>query len=84
MFILLHFIQRIRRRDTGLPEPIGLCNLFSVLATVAATTYSIWALAFPPVSNVANWAFVFAALVVMIGYRVALRWKHIWRPEEKQ
>lgn len=84
LFILLHFIQFLRRRDTGLPEPTGLCVLFSVFATVIAVTYSICLFAFPPVSNVANWVFVSAALVVMIGYRVALRWKHVWRPEEKQ
>ncbi len=84
MNIFYWLIAAYRYRDTGLSEPIGLSVLFSVLALVVATTYSIWSLAFPPIHSAVNWIFMSAALVIMIGYRVTLRWRHVWRPEEKQ
>ncbi len=73
-----------RHRDIGSEEPIRLIVIFGTLALSAAIAYSIWALIFPQVPEAVNWIFVFIAFGVLAGYRVALRWKHIWRPEEKK
>jgi len=66
--------------DLRLPEPIGLCGIFGLLALIAATAYSIWALLFPPVPTVASWAFVFTAFAIIVSFRQLLRVKHAWQP----
>ena len=73
-----------RHRDTGIQEPFRLLVVFSPLALSAAIAYSIYALVSPPVPEVAKWVFIFIAFAILVGFRVTLRWKHMWRPEEKQ
>ena len=70
-----------RGRDTRLPEPIGYCAAFSLLVLANATAYSIWALVFPPVPDVANWVFVFVAFALIVTYRQLLMGRlHAWQP----
>jgi len=73
-----------RHRDTGSPEPFRLLAIFSPIALIAAIAYSIYALMFSPVPEVVKWVFIIIAFIVVVGYRVALRWSHIWRPEESK
>jgi hypothetical protein len=82
IFYWLAYIYR--HRDTGSPEPFRLLAIFSTLALSAATAYSICALVFSPVPEVVNWIFVFIAFAILVGYRLALRWRHVWRPEERK
>ena len=70
-----------RARDTRLPEPIGYCAIFGLLVLANATAYSIWALFFPPVPDVANWVFVFIAFALIVTYRQFLFGRlHAWQP----
>jgi len=73
-----------RHRDTGSPEPFRLLAIFSTLALSAAIAYSIYALTFPQVPEIVKWIFVFIAFTILLGYRLALRWRHIWRPEDRK
>jgi len=83
LFIVMWASYYFRHRDTNLPEPLILCAQFGSLALIAATVYSIWALAFPAVPDTVNWVFVFIVFAIMVGYRVMLRMTHVWRPEER-
>ena len=47
VFVFLELCYIIRHLDVHLPEPIGLCGIFTVIAIVTAIVYSIWVLAFP-------------------------------------
>ena len=76
-FWISYFLRYI---DLRLPEPIGLCGIFGLLALIAATAYSIWALLFPPVPTVANWVFVFIAFAIIVSFRQLLRVTHVWQP----
>jgi len=70
----------LRYIDLRLPEPIGLCGIFGLLALIAAIAYSIWTLIFPPVPTVVNWVFVFIAFAIIVSFRQLLRVTHFWQP----
>jgi hypothetical protein len=69
-----------RFRDLRLPEPLGLCAIHGSLSLAAAVAYSIWATAFSPVPQAADWVFVFVAFSIIASYRSLLRVKHTWQP----
>ena len=80
LFIFYLSNYYFRYREVRLPEPIGLCSIFSSLALANATAYSVWALAFPPIPNIVNWAFVFVAFAIIVSYRQLLGRRHAWQP----
>ena len=81
LFIFYLSNYYFRYRDTRLPEPIGYCATFGLFVLANATAYSIWALVFPPVPDVANWVFVFVALALIVTYRQLLTGRRrAWQP----
>jgi len=81
VYIFYWFSIFFRKLDLHLPEPVGWCSMHLALAITAATAYSIWAWIFPPIPQIANWAFVFVALVIIVSYRQLMRFSHTWRKE---
>jgi len=69
-----------RYLDLHLPEPLRLCAIFSLFALTNAVAYSVWALAFSPVPEAANWVFVFIAFAILVSFRQLLRVRHAWQP----
>ncbi len=80
VFVFLELCYIVRHLDIHLPEPIGLCAIFTLIAIVTAIAYSIWVLAFPPVPDIANWVFIFAAFATIVSFRQLLRARHYWPP----
>ena len=83
-FVFLELSYIVRYLDIRLPEPIGLGAIFTSIAIVVAIAYSIWILAFPPVPDIANWVFIFAAFATIVSFRQLLRVRHSWQPVPSQ
>ncbi len=80
LFIFYLSNYYFRYRETRLPEPIGLCFIFSSLALANAIIYSIWTMVFSPITVTVNWVFVFVAFAIIVGYRQLLGRRHAWQP----
>ncbi len=80
LFIFYLSNYYFRYRETRLPEPIGLCSIFSSLALANAITYTVWAMAVSSIPAIVNWVFVFAAFAIILGYRQLLGKRHAWQP----
>jgi hypothetical protein len=70
-----------RKHDLHLPEPNKPLAVSFSVGIVIATFYSVWKQSFPPVPEVANWIFVFAAFVNVAALRMYIRWQHMWLPD---
>jgi hypothetical protein len=79
-YIFWELCYIFRYLDTRLPEPIGLCAIFTSIAIALAIAYNIWVVAFPPVPHTANWLFIFAAFATIVSFRQSLRVRHAWQP----
>ena len=83
LFALSQPIRIIRAKITQLPQPGKIQGICILLSLVLAISYTIWLYINPPIPSAINWVFVATAFVIVIGWRVALKLTHTWRPEEK-
>ena len=79
-FLFWELTYIFRYLDTRLPEPIGLCTLFTSIAIVVAIVYTILVSAFIHIPDIANWVFIFVAFATIVSFRQLLRVRHAWQP----
>jgi hypothetical protein len=83
LFSIAQLIEIIRSRIVKVLGPTRIYMVCGLLSLASAVAYSVWLFIYSPVPDVINWVFVVIAFIILVGMRVWMKVKHIWRPEEK-